>query len=336
MSSVSRAVGRKTMEFNKLIFGGLALGCLAAAAAGGYIAARSRTPMPGQTRRVAAPAEAAAPAPASRAVAESEGVITAEAPPRRPAPLLPRSAEAPAVVDRRVANPRRGRLAPHRRRREAPCPSRPTRTARNEPAAPSAPASQLAERAAACGRRAPASSPSGRQWLHASRNRRPAPEFIELVIPSDAVLGLQIERTVTSEVARVEDRVDARVTRDVRVGDRVAIPAGSLVQGSVMEVERGGKVRERAKLGIRFHTVVLADGTRLEHQDRLGRARRRVAGQRERGEDRRRGGGRRDSRRDPRRRQRRGHRRRHRRGWRHRRDDGGQPAIRRCCRRARR
>jgi hypothetical protein len=84
-----------------------------------------------------------------------------------------------------------------------------------------------------------------------------------LVIPSDAVLGLQIERTVTTEVARVEDRVDARVTRDVRVGDRVAIPAGSLVEGSVMEVERGGKVRDRAKLGIRFHTVVLADGTRL-------------------------------------------------------------------------
>ena len=91
----------------------------------------------------------------------------------------------------------------------------------------------------------------------------PAPEFVELVIPSDAVLGLQIERTVSSEVARVEDRVDARVTRDVRVGDRVAIPAGSLVQGSVMEVERGGKVRERSKLGIRFHTVVLADGSRL-------------------------------------------------------------------------
>jgi hypothetical protein len=86
---------------------------------------------------------------------------------------------------------------------------------------------------------------------------------MELVIPADAVLGLQIDRTVSSELARVEDRVDARVTRDVRVGDRVAIPAGAVVQGSVMEVERGGKVKERAKLGIRFHTVVLADGTRL-------------------------------------------------------------------------
>ena len=90
-----------------------------------------------------------------------------------------------------------------------------------------------------------------------------APEMLDLVVPADAVLGLQIERTISSEFARVEDRVEARVTRDVRVGDRVAIPAGSVVQGSVMEVERGGKVKERARLGIRFHTVVLADGSRV-------------------------------------------------------------------------
>ncbi len=87
--------------------------------------------------------------------------------------------------------------------------------------------------------------------------------MMEVVIPPDSVLGLQIEKTITSETARVEDRVDARVTRDVRIGNRVAIPAGSTVQGSVMEVERGGKVRDRARLGIRFHTVVLADGTKL-------------------------------------------------------------------------
>jgi hypothetical protein len=90
-----------------------------------------------------------------------------------------------------------------------------------------------------------------------------APEMMDLVVPADSVLGLQIERTISSEAAKVEDRVEARVTRDVRVGDRVAIPAGSLVQGSVTEVERGGKIKERAKLAIRFHTVVLADGSRL-------------------------------------------------------------------------
>jgi hypothetical protein len=77
------------------------------------------------------------------------------------------------------------------------------------------------------------------------------------------VIGLQIENRVTSETARVEDRIDARVTRDVKVGDRVAIPAGTRAIGTVTQVERGGKFKERARLGVRFHTLVLADGTRV-------------------------------------------------------------------------
>ncbi|MGE3841871.1 MAG: hypothetical protein AB7I50_09815 [Vicinamibacterales bacterium] len=91
----------------------------------------------------------------------------------------------------------------------------------------------------------------------------PVPQFEDVVVPADAVVGLQVENSVSSETARIEDRVDARVTRDVRAAGAVAIPAGSRVQGSVTLVERGGKVRERARLGVRFHTVVLADGTRV-------------------------------------------------------------------------
>jgi hypothetical protein len=94
----------------------------------------------------------------------------------------------------------------------------------------------------------------------------PAPRFEEIVVPSDAVIGLQVENNVSSETARIEDRVDARVTRDVRAGGTVAIPAGSKMQGSVTMVEKGGKIKERARLGVRFHTLVLADGTRVPIQ----------------------------------------------------------------------
>jgi hypothetical protein len=93
----------------------------------------------------------------------------------------------------------------------------------------------------------------------------PPPEktYDELVVSTDSVIGLQMETPLSSEHARVEDRVEARVSRDVRVGDRVAIPAGARAVGSVTQVERGGKFKEKARLGIRFHTLVLADGTRL-------------------------------------------------------------------------
>jgi type IV secretory pathway VirB10-like protein len=101
-----------------------------------------------------------------------------------------------------------------------------------------------------------------------------APQYDELILPAAAVIGLQVETSLTSERARVEDRVDARVSRDVMVAGRVAIPAGSRVVGSVTTVERGGKVKDQARLGIRFHTLVLADGTQVQlHTDpvyRLG------------------------------------------------------------------
>ena len=87
--------------------------------------------------------------------------------------------------------------------------------------------------------------------------------YDELVIPADSVIGLQVENAVTTERAKVEDQVRARVTRDVRVRDQVAIPAGARAEGSVTLVERGGRLKDQARLGIRFHTIVLADGTRL-------------------------------------------------------------------------
>ena len=82
----------------------------------------------------------------------------------------------------------------------------------------------------------------------------------ELLIPADSVIGLQIDTFVTTDHAEVEDDVTARVTRDVTVARRVAIPAGSVVNGSVVLVERGGQLRGTARLGVRFHTVVLDDG----------------------------------------------------------------------------
>lgn len=93
----------------------------------------------------------------------------------------------------------------------------------------------------------------------------PAPEvqFEELVVPAASVIGLQVETPLSSERSQVEDRVDARVTRDVMAAGRVAIPAGSRVIGSVSLVERGGKMKNAARLGVRFHTLVLAGGREI-------------------------------------------------------------------------
>jgi len=79
----------------------------------------------------------------------------------------------------------------------------------------------------------------------------------ELVIRADSVIGLQLDTSVSTDDAEVEDIVEARVTRDVMVGDQVAISAGSQVFGSVVLAERAGQFKGASRLGVRFHTVVL-------------------------------------------------------------------------------
>lgn len=231
-----------------------AVGCLTAAAGGSYLAVRQNAvqPMPPAATPASPAVSPGAP------VHETEGVIEVPNPEPPSAPVIEPEAE---PVPPRKPEPRR-RLAPAPRR-EQPRPV--TRAATAEPpveavTVPPPPADIAPDRP-------PLESPSA-----AERTAPPAtplepwpvePILEEIVIPASAVIGLEIETTITSERARIEDRVDARVTRDVFADGRLALPAGSRVIGAVTLVERGGKVKERARLGVRFHTVVLASGRQV-------------------------------------------------------------------------
>ena len=216
----------------------LAIVCVAAGAGGSFLALRSDSP-------VTATEQVQAPASALSAVAESEGVI-------EPVPV---AVPAAPVVAEPAPRPRRPVQAP-----PAPRPSvRQTASASRvpEPPVPAPPAFAPDQRVVPI-------APAAITDNQASRTvEPPAPLYEELVVAADSVIGLQLESPVTSERAQVEDSVVARVTRDVKVGDRVAIPAGAKALGEVTLVERGGKMRERARLGVKFTSVVLADGTRL-------------------------------------------------------------------------
>jgi len=239
----------------------LALGCVTAAAGGAYLASRHNasdavavaTPGPAAAQPVST-AEASAPSP-TQPVAETEAAVTAANPPA-PAP-----APAPVVEKKPAAAPKVQERAAKSAPASAQASSRPTYTATpNRPAPAAAPAS--AEPQAVAPAPAPA-LPDPPKSVEPQPEPPRVPQFEEVIVPASAVIGLQMESSISTERARVEDRVDARVTRDVIAGGRVAIPAGSRVLGTVTVVERGGKVKERARLGVRFHTLVLADGSEV-------------------------------------------------------------------------
>ena len=246
----------------------LALATLTAAAGGAYVANRNNAR---ESAAVVTPATTTQPStaltpatsPAGQPVAETEAAVTpSTAPavtPEKPEP----TARVAAATKRADAKPARAVETTRTARRETP----PASTSK-APAAQT-PSSNGVSAATAPAVAAPTPAPPAAAFPEPARPIDPqpepprAPQFEELILPASSVISLQMESTLSSERARVEDRVDARVTRDVLSGGRVAIPAGSRVLGSVTEVERGGKVKERARLGVRFHTLVLGDGSEV-------------------------------------------------------------------------
>jgi len=259
-----------TMLSNRLAFAALAVACIGAAAGGGYLASRQNVVPAPASAEVAAPAPAPAPAltataeqPApAPAVQETEAVV-GDRPQTAPVPA-PKAASGRSADAARIAPPAR------ERRPAAPSPAPSGTVARQDqppPLTSSWPSSTASQPPAAAQPPLPAEAPAPhveeRTVSEPAHTEPPQKTYEELIVSADSVIGLQTENRITSETARVEDRVEARVTRDVKVGERVAIPAGAKAIGSVMQVERGGKFKERARLGIRFHTLVLADGTQV-------------------------------------------------------------------------
>jgi hypothetical protein len=91
----------------------------------------------------------------------------------------------------------------------------------------------------------------------------PKVEFDELTVAKHSVIGIRLDAPVSTRTARVEDRVTATVSRDVTVDGRTAIAAGVRLEGTVVTVERGGRFKNRPRLGLQFDRVILADGTRV-------------------------------------------------------------------------
>ncbi len=102
----------------------------------------------------------------------------------------------------------------------------------------------------------------------------PAPQVIRtgvqttkgVQVKKDSVIGVRLDRSITTETAHIEDKVTARIVRDVVVDDRTVIGAGARLEGTVVVIERGLHPTDRGRLGIKFTTLVLANNKRVPIQ----------------------------------------------------------------------
>ncbi len=80
-------------------------------------------------------------------------------------------------------------------------------------------------------------------------------------VPVGARLLLELEDGIDTKDARKGDKVEFTLARDLEVGYRTVLPAGTRVRGTVTQAKKPGMAGKPARLALHFDEVVLSDGT---------------------------------------------------------------------------
>jgi type IV secretion system protein VirB10 len=95
-------------------------------------------------------------------------------------------------------------------------------------------------------------------------NASPAPPGSTLMLPAETAIPLQLMNTINSRTTQVGQALYFETIFPITVGNRIVIPRGSSVKGSITEVVRPRRGRaKKAQIGLRFETLVLPNGITL-------------------------------------------------------------------------
>lgn len=226
----------------------VSIGCLAGAAVGGYFVLRQGEAEITAVTPISVPAEA----PPAQPTAPPERIVTPAAPATAPKVRTPEPTQPGSPVLTKDAVPES--------KAQASVPPPPIQDPVVAPALTAPPAVAPTTPVAAEPQRYVPDPPLP---VAAAVQEPPRMQVEELTVEKHSVIGIRLDEAISTRTARVEDRVSATVSRDVTVGGRIAIPAGVRLEGNVVLVERGGKFKDRPRLGLQFDRMILTDGTRV-------------------------------------------------------------------------
>jgi hypothetical protein len=76
-------------------------------------------------------------------------------------------------------------------------------------------------------------------------------------IPVGTELDVRLQQSLSSATAQVEDRFEATTMVDLREGDRIMIPAGSIMRGVVSSVTKTTRMERKGSLTLAFDQVTI-------------------------------------------------------------------------------
>jgi hypothetical protein len=80
----------------------------------------------------------------------------------------------------------------------------------------------------------------------------------EITLPAGTHLPIVLDTTVGSDISRIEQPVQAHLSRAVTLQGATVLPEGSRLSGVVTDAKRSGKVKGLAHVAVRFDTLAVS------------------------------------------------------------------------------
>ncbi len=94
--------------------------------------------------------------------------------------------------------------------------------------------------------------PRDSRWGNTQNSQGQGNNSQSRVIPAGSELDVRLQTPLTSDTAKVEDRVEATTIVDLYHGNDLIVPAGSLLTGYVSSVDRASRTDRKGSLTIEF------------------------------------------------------------------------------------
>ena len=91
-------------------------------------------------------------------------------------------------------------------------------------------------------------------------------------IPEGTHVLLRMVNSISTRTAQAGDHVYMRTASPISMDGRIVVPVNSYVEGVVTHSQRAGRVKGRARLGIRLESLTLPRGTTLKFSPTLASA----------------------------------------------------------------
>jgi hypothetical protein len=95
---------------------------------------------------------------------------------------------------------------------------------------------------------------------NATQTDKPLQPLATVTVPAETHIPVTLENAINSKTAYAGQLIYCRTIFPITVDGRIVIPVGSFVKGEVTQVVKPGRIRGKAKLGLRFDSLTLPNG----------------------------------------------------------------------------